>query len=141
MPSVADLTGSPILGTWVLNTAKSKFSPGPAPRSESRSYVPAGNVINALSKRVDATGKPVAAQWTVAYDGADRPLSGVADADTQSLKPIDAYTVEFTQKRGGKVVITGRRVISKDGKAMTITFTGVNARGQTVNNVEVFEKR
>src|SRR6185503_3809595 len=29
----------PILGTWVLNVAKSTFSPGPAPRSESHTYI------------------------------------------------------------------------------------------------------
>ena len=63
------------------------------------------------------------------------------DADTLSLKRIDPYHVEFTQKRGGKVVMTGTRTISRDGKEMTIVTKGSDARGQTVNNVEVFERR
>lgn len=140
-PPASDLAGDPMLGTWVLNITQSKFSPGPAPRSETRNYVLAGNAINATSQSVDATGKPVTAQWTVTYDGADRPISGSADVDAQSLKRIDAHTLEFTLKRGGKVVMTGARVITKDGKRMTITRKGINAAGQTVNNVEVFEKR
>jgi hypothetical protein len=49
--------------------------------------------------------------------------------------------VEFTQKKAGKVVITGTRTISPDGKVMTITSKGTNALGQTIDNVEVFEKR
>jgi len=40
-----------------------------------------------------------------------------------------------------KVVITGTRIISRDGKVMTITTKGTNAAGQAINDVEVFEKR
>src|SRR5439155_25044445 len=40
----------PLVGTWQLNLAKSKFSPGPAPRSETRTYVAAGPEIKATSK-------------------------------------------------------------------------------------------
>ena len=28
----------PVIGTWQLNVAKSKFSPGPAPKSDARTY-------------------------------------------------------------------------------------------------------
>ena len=101
----------------------------------------AGQDIKATSKGVDGSGTPTAAEWTVNYDGKDRPQTGNPDADALSLKRIDAYTTEFTQKRAGKVVITGTRVISRDGKTMTITTKGTNAAGQAVNDVEVFEKR
>jgi hypothetical protein len=131
----------PIVGTWELNVAKSKYSPGPAPKSESRTYVMAGQDIKATSKGVDGTGKPTVGEWTVNYDGKERPQSGNPDADSLSLKRIDAFTTEFTQKRGGKVVITGTRTISKDGKVMTITTKGTNAQGQTINDTAVFEKR
>jgi hypothetical protein len=103
--------------------------------------VVAGQDIKATSKGVDGSGKPTAAEWTVNYDGKDRPQTGNPDADVLSLKRIDAFTIEFTQKRAGKVVITGMRTISRDGKVMTITFKGTNAKGQTINDVEVFEKR
>jgi hypothetical protein len=61
--------------------------------------------------------------------------------DPVSLKQIDAFSTEFTQKKAGKVVMTGTRIVSRDGKVMTISTKGTNARGQTVNDVEVFEKR
>ena len=38
-------------------------------------------------------------------------------------------------------MITGTRSISKDGKVLTITTKGTNARGQTINSVEVYEKK
>jgi hypothetical protein len=131
----------PLVGTWELNVAKSKYTPGPAPKSETRTYVVAGSAIEASSKGVDGTGKPTAASWTVNYDGKDHPETGNPNADTLSLKRINPFSAEFTQKRAGKVVITGKRTISPDGKVMTITSKGTNASGQTINDVEVFEKR
>lgn len=41
----------------------------------------------------------------------------------------------------GKVVATGTRVISKDGKVLTVTTKGTNAKGQAASDVEVFDKR
>lgn len=131
----------PLIGTWELNVAKSKYSPGPTPKSETRTYVMAGQDIKATSKGVDGTGEPIAAEWTMNYDGKERPQTGNPDADSLSLKRVDAFTVEFTQKKGGKEVITGTRTISKDGKVMTISAKGTNTKGQIINNVTVFEKR
>ena len=131
----------PIIGTWELNVAKSKYTPGPAPKSETRTYVVAGQEIKVSSTGVDGAGKPTAQSWTLNYDGKDRPQTGSPDADTLSVKLINAHRVTFTQKRDGKVVITGTRTISPDGKVMTITSKGTNRAGQTIDNVEVYEKR
>jgi len=134
-------SADPVVGTWKLNVAKSKFSPGPAPKSETRTYAVAGQDIKGTAKGVDSSGKPTASEWTMNYDGKDRPFVGSQDADTLSLKRVDASSAEFTQKKAGKVVITGTRSISQDGKVMTITSKGTNAGGQAISNVQVFEKR
>ena len=68
-------------------------------------------------------------------------MTGSADVDMIALKRVDASTVQITQKKAGKVVITGTRVVSKDGKVMTVTAKGTNAKGQKVNSVLVFDKR
>ena len=151
----------PILGAWLLNVAKSRFSPGPAPQSESctyvmegqetrvtskeasepRKYVAVRQEIKATSQRVDGDGKPTTREWTIVYDGKDRPITGDPDADTISLKRVDPFVSEFVQKRAGRVVISGTRAISNDGKIMTVTTQGMNAKGQTINEVWVFEKQ
>jgi hypothetical protein len=139
---LAAQTADPLVGTWELSIAKSTYNAGRAPKSETRTYVVVdGQEIKATSKGVGADGTPTSGQWTVNYDGKDRPMTGSPDADTLSLKRIDAFTAEFTQKKAGKVVATGTRVISKDGKVMTITTEGTNAKGQTFKDVEVFDKR
>jgi hypothetical protein len=69
------------------------------------------------------------------------PVTGNPNWDTVSLKRIDAYTVEFTRKKAGKVVGTGTSVISKDGKTRTITAEGVNAKGEKTSSTAVYDKQ
>jgi len=98
-------------------------------------------VIKASSKGVDSEGKPSSSKWTLACDGKEHPVTGEPDADSLLVKCIDAFSTEFTEKKAGQVVLTGARVISPDGKVMTVTSKGTNAKGQTVNDVAVYEKR
>lgn len=158
---LAAQAADPVIGTWALNVTKSTFSPGPAKRSESRTYVmehqettatfkgvsePSRYVIvreeiKATSESVDGDGQPTTAGWTVVYDGRDRPITGDPDADMLSLRRIDAFTTEFTQKKAGRIVTTGTVAISPDGRVMTVTTKGINAKGQIINDVSVFEKQ
>lgn len=140
-PLVALAQTDPFIGTWTLNVAKSKYNPGPPPKSITATYEAAGQGVKVTTKGVDAEGKPTATQYTANYDGKDYPVAGQPDWDTTAVKRIDAYTVEFTRKRGGKVVQTGTNVVSKDGKTRTITAKGINAKGEKISNVTIWEKQ
>jgi hypothetical protein len=130
----------PRMGTWKLNVAKSKYSPGPAPQALTVKVEPSGQGEKATAEFVNADGTRTTTQYTANFDGKDNPLTGSQIADTVSLKRIDARTTDRTDKKGGKVAQTLRRVVSKDGKTMTVTTKGTNAQGQAVNNVAVFAK-
>jgi hypothetical protein len=131
----------PASGTWELNLAKSKFSPGPPPKSQTRTCEVTGADVKYTLKGIDAEGKPTLVQYTAKYDGKDYPVTGSQDFDAISLKRVDAGTAQATLKKGGKVIQTATRVVSKDGKTLTLTTIGANAKGQAVNNVLVFDKR
>jgi hypothetical protein len=131
----------PMMGTWELNVAKSEFSPGPAPKSQTRTYEASGAGVKYTAKGVDAEGKPTLVQYTANLDGKDYPITGSPDSDTISLKKVDANTIEATQKKAGKVVLTSKRAVSQDGKTMTVTNKGTNAKGQAVDNVLVLDKK
>lgn len=132
----------PAIGTWKLNLAKSKYSPGPAPKSGTTKLEPYGkNGVKLTADGVDAQGKPTHIEWSAEPDGKDHPAKGNPDADAVSLKRIDPNTAEATTKKGGKVMTTARWVFSKDGKTRTVTTKGTNAQGQTLNNVTVFDKQ
>jgi hypothetical protein len=133
--------GNPFVGTWVLNVARSKYSPGPPPKEQTVIYEAAGQGIKVTAKGTDAAGKPTTTVFTASYDGKDYAVTGNPDYDATSMKRIDANTVELSRKRAGKVVQTATNVVSKDGKTRTITVTGVNAQGQKINNVQVYDKK
>jgi hypothetical protein len=139
--SSANAQSDSFLGTWVLNVAKSKYSPGPPPKEQTVVYEASGKGYRVTAKGTDATGKPINSTLMYMFDGQDHPITGNADADAQSAKRIDAYTIEFTRKKAGKVMVTGTNAVSKDGKTRTITTTGTNAQGQKVNSVSVYEKK
>ena len=131
---------NPEIGTWKLNVEKSKFSPGPAPKSSTITVTAAGNGVNYRSKGVNSEGKDTGQEYTASYDGKDVPLTGSQLADTVSVRQIDANTFERVDKKAGKVVQTVRRVYSKDGKSFTATIKGTNAKGEAVNNTLLWER-
>ena len=129
------------VGTWKLNGAKSQYSPGPAPQSLTVKVESAGQGETVTTDLVNADGTRTTTQYTANFDGKDYPLTGSQNADKVSLKRIDARTTERTDKKGDTVVLTFTRVVSQDGKTMTVTVKGTNAQGQAVDNVAVWEKQ
>jgi len=144
LPPSGNLTaqaGDPQAGTWELNMAKSKLNQGPLPKSQTRTYEVTGQQVRSVQKGIDAEGKPTLVQFTANYDGKDYAYTGSPDFDTVALTRVDNFTASFTQKKAGKVALTGTRVVSQDGKTMTISGKGTNAKGQPMNVMLVFEKR
>ena len=140
-PNPAVQAADPILGTWELNAAKSSFKLSPPLKSETRTFTQAGDEIKVTSTVVTLDGKTEKSAWTLAYDGKDRPLTGSDDVDALSVTRTDPYHATAVNKKNGKVVRTLTRVISPDGKTMTFTEKGTNAKGESVTDVVVFEKK
>ena len=68
-------------------------------------------------------------------------MAGNPRVGTIAQERVDAYTAKTTTKRDGKITATSVRVISKDGKTMTITSTGTDEKGVAFNDTLVFHKR
>ena len=132
----------PRIGVWKLNVAQSTYNPGPAPQSLMVKVEAAGQGEQTTTDFVNADGTRTTTQYTANFDGKAVPLTGSqVGADMVSLKRIDARTTERTDMKGDKAIQVLTRVVSQDGKTMTVTTKGTNAQGQPVNNVGVFEKQ
>jgi len=131
----------PSIGTWKLNAAKSKYTPGPAPKSATITYEETADGIKRTGESVDAEGKTTSFQYTAKYDGKEYPITGSDLYDAITLKRINDQTAEATLKKSGKVVSHARRIISKDGKVMTLTITGTDPKGEKMHNVAVYDKQ
>jgi hypothetical protein len=139
--AVSAQAGNPVIGTWELNVAKSKYTPGPGTKSETRTYTATANGYTFSSKAVGADGTPTTVTFAVTFDGKYHPMTGSPTADSIMVKRIDANSTESTQKKGAKVVTHSTRVVSKDGKTMTNTSKGTDAAGNATSSVAVFDRK
>jgi hypothetical protein len=89
----------------------------------------------------DGDGKPAHNEWTGKFDGKDYPVTGDSSADTRSYKKVNDHTLEFTNKKGDKVTITGRGVVSADGKTRTVTISGTDSKGKKFTSTAVYDKQ
>lgn len=131
---------NPNLGTWKLNEAKSKTNPG-LPKNLTVTYEAVGDDIKATVDGVDGQGKPTHNEWIGKFDGKDYPVTGDPTSDARSYKSINDRTLELTVKKGGKVTITGKIVISTDGKVRTLTASGKDSMGMKVESTSVYDKQ
>jgi hypothetical protein len=130
---------SPFMGTWKLNAAKSKFAHGSA-KNNTVVYSPAFFEVKVTVDGVDPKGKPTHSEWTGNFDGKDHPVTGSTTADMRSYTKVNDRTLNFAEKKGGKVTVSGQIVVSADGKSRIVTTTSPGRKGKTVKNTAFYDK-
>jgi hypothetical protein len=137
--SVLLAQSNPFVGTWKLNLEKSKYDPGPAPQSQTRTWDSKGMV---MVNGVGATGKSFSYGYSITGDGKESPTMGAIPnkADMISTKKVDANTYEAKFTKAGKQVETTTFKVSNGGKTLTIDAKGTPDAG-FVENVQVLEKQ
>jgi len=131
----------PVVGTWQLSGSKSTFTAGPALKSQTRTYSQSGQSITLVMKTVGADGKEVTTRATYQLDGKDYPVTGTPDYDSLSAQQVDSNTAKFKLMKGGKVVGTTSRTVSKDGKTLTAIMKLTTAKGEKSESEMVFDKQ
>jgi hypothetical protein len=131
-----------LFGTWKVNAAKSKYSPGPAPKSSIAKWEAFQGGVKLTVDVVPAEGETQHWESSGKFDSKDNPVKGNnPDGDSMAFSKIDARTYKGVTKKGGKVTLTARIVVAADGKTRITTQTGTNGQGQTVNNTMFYEKQ
>jgi mono/diheme cytochrome c family protein len=147
--AVAAPQDDPFNGTWQLNVSKSTMQPATSSRSEIIHYRIVGNEEQFVSEAVTGKGEAESIKYNARDDGKPYPFlitidgkpTTAPDAMTM-VKRIDALTRERYNIRGGRPIIASRRVVSRDGKTMTITIIRVDASGkEVVNETRLLEKQ
>jgi hypothetical protein len=130
---------NPFMGTWKLKEAKSKFASG-STKNNTVVYQAAFFKTKVTVDGIDAKGKAVHSEWTGNFDGKDYPLKGDPDADARSYTKADDHHLNFAEKKGGKVILTGRVAVAADGKSRTVTTWATNSKGKKVRSVAIYDK-
>jgi hypothetical protein len=129
----------PIVGTWKLDAAKTTWKPGPAPKSGTVVIDAVGKGIKVAVDAVMPDG-PMKWSYSSARDGKDTPVTGHPYYETANATQTSPTEGTIVYKKAGKTVATTKTSVSKDGKTMTVTSSGTDAKGQAFNNVSVYTK-
>jgi hypothetical protein len=136
----ADAAADSSVGTWKLNVAKSTFGSGVIPKSETRTYSATSLGTRLVIEGEDAAGKKSKTELLLTYDGQPQKVVGNADFDGVSTKRLDKYETTADLMKGGKVVGSVRRLVSKDGKTMTINQKVLKPDGSTETSLGYYER-
>jgi hypothetical protein len=141
LPLAGLAQSNPWLGMWKLNLAKSTYPPGQVPRSSTYNFQAAGANLTNTVETVDAAGGSLRTVNPHIYDGQVHPITGNPDVDTRMYSRVDANTVISASMKAGKLVQVTTIVLSQDGRTITTTQRGANAKGQHLNSVAVYDKQ
>jgi hypothetical protein len=130
----------PQMGTWKLNEAKSKFAPG-VPKNHTVVYEVSGDNVKVTVDGTDKDGNATHNEWTGKFDGKDYPVTGDPTSDMRSYKKIGDRVLKLTVKKDGKVTVTGRIVVSADGKSRIVTTGEAGAEDKNSKNRTVYDKQ
>jgi hypothetical protein len=131
---------NPQMGTWKLNEAKSKFGPG-ATKNNTVVYEAAGDSVKVTVDGTDGDGNATHNEWTGKFDGKFYAVTGDPTSDMRSYRKINNHTLALTAKKDGKISLTGRIVVSANGRTRTVTTTGTNSKGKRVSSRAVYDKQ
>jgi hypothetical protein len=142
-----------VLGTWKLDPSASELPPGPPPQMQVRSYrLTDEGVLIGVAVTIDAQGRPSFLQFAAKVDGKDHPefstdsaakflSDGTPPPRTYAEIPTgDPLKVKWVDKQGGKLLFSGEKWVSADGKKMSFTVDTKDQQGKDVQFLYVFDR-
>ena len=104
-------------------------------------YQAAGDEVTVNVGGTDRDGKPTHNKWTGKFNGRYYAVTGDPTSDQRAYRKVSSRVLSLTAKKAGKVTLTGRITVSRDGKHRTVTTTGKNSKGKWVTNTAVYDKQ
>ena len=124
-------------GTRRLVLSKSTFRGDMPPKERTFVIDPIEGGFKGTVTGTEADGTPTHFSYVAKIDGRYYPVSGTQVSDSIAFRRVTARRLESTRKVDDKVGARSTFALSKDGKAVTLTFT---LPGGKPGNVLVFSK-
>ena len=135
----------PLEGTWKLNVAQSKFAPNQttAPKELTSVFRVVGDHFEFTETGTQKDSVAIASKYAFYLNGgvfkALQPASPEGETSIETvIEPGNRY---LTTLKDGKQIEVQHLVISKDGKTMSITDKGTDAKGKPYESVSVYDKQ
>jgi hypothetical protein len=132
----------PIVGTWKLNIAKSKFSQA-APKEQKNTAREVGDQLEITITGTQADGLPISLKSTFPRQGGAGKIqqSTFSNPDLVVLTKLDPGDLCVTELQNGKQVVIHHVVVNKDGKTARQTDRGMDPQGKPFEQVVIFDKQ
>jgi len=135
----------PFVGLWKLDAERSKFQKGaPGFFFATIQIESAGPGLKSNASAADGEGISSDFMFNCQLDGTPckvtASLKTKSVVDTTTMQRLDANTIVATGTKNGKVVYTDRRVVSADGKTMTVARSGTTTAGKHYESTIVLER-
>lgn len=135
------MTNDAFIGHWEMDPAENRYEAGQPPRSGSYVIELEGDAYLFKMAWTNAEGQPFEMEYRTTPDGVAYPYENPAIADTIKTTRVDAYTLDTETMKDGKIIATGRRVLSPDGRTMTITQAGFRPDGTSFKNLSIYRRK
>jgi hypothetical protein len=106
--------------------------------ANSRPFAPAAKGYAVTIDAIRPDGQPQKWGYTSSFDGSENPVSGNPNIDTIVARTRTG-TVEYM--KAGKVVSTTTSVMSDVDKTLTVTVKSLNAQGNEVTTIAVYDRQ
>jgi len=134
-------TRDPFVGRWALDTRQSKYPQVACPKQMTIEMTTVGDAIHYHSVTVLENGTAFSADYTASYNDVPTMVTGAKGVLLPvSLHKDSTNEVTASYKSGFETRATSRRVVSEDGKTMTVTTTSHDGAGNVSKNIGVYRK-
>ncbi len=128
----------PLSGTWIANLEQSHRDPNHQFHRATIRFEVAGDTVSLAYGGVNASGRREDGGQTLNADGQEHPLAeapGMVAIST--LEPRVLHTLGM---KDGTVMGRAAYEVSEDGRMMTATVSGLDGKGQSFEQVIVFDR-
>lgn len=136
MASAADF-----IGTWKLNTAKSKVVGMALPQEQTSTYTAKGSGYENMAMGKSATGEAIHTMFTYVKDGEEMKATGYPYWDAIVIKGGMSSKATAQLKRQGKIVGSAKRTLAADGKSFTLVGKATLPDGKKATYNYLYEKQ
>jgi hypothetical protein len=131
---------SPFAGAWKLNPGKSKLEgSGLGPNATVR-IEPDGSGLK-ISVEATTSGQPTSFTYQATLDNKPVKVTGNPTFDEIWTMRPDDHTITAMGRKAGALVFTDRRVVSANGKTLTIFRSGTSSDGKPFKATMLFDKQ
>jgi hypothetical protein len=138
-PGETKTKSSPFAGTWKANLAKSQQHPNHRFESATIRFEVSDDAVLLTFTGVNMAGVQESGSRKLRPDGIERELTE-APGVVEITRWVSSHILETVAKKDGKVIGEGSYEVSSDGKTLTATVKGIDASGQSFEQIIVFER-